>query len=108
MPANSISAKQLASAVDKAVKAAAERHKLQFEPQFTVNGIINGRMLREAANLQLPAIREAAAEIAQQASAAADAPGAALKLRLEPAVLVGRDYILCGFFPPQPVLINFE
>ena len=108
MPANSISAKQLAAAVDQAVKAAAERHKLQFEPQFTVNGIINGRMLREAANLQLPAIRQAAAEIAQQASAAHDAPGAALKLKLEPAVLVGRDYILCGFFPPQPVLITFE
>jgi hypothetical protein len=29
-----------------------------------------------------------------------------LKLRLEPAVLVGRDYILCGFFPPQPVLLT--
>ena len=104
-----LSVKQLAGAVEKAVKVAADRHKLQFEPAYTINGLINGRMVREAANLDMNALRKASAEIADQASGAVGGAGAAaVRVHLEPAVLVSSKFILCGFIPPPHELLGFE
>jgi len=113
-----ISAKQLASAVDHAVKTAAQRHNLQFGPAFSINGIINGRQLLQA-SADSNALRQAATDIAQEASrAASGAMGAehagaekavsATHLQLEPAVLIGRNHIICGWINPENLTVTFE
>ena len=96
---------QLSSAVEQAVKAASDRHRLQFEPEFTVNGLINGRVLREAAAADLGALRQASQEIAKQVEGGISAAG---QLHLEPAVLLGPKYILCGFIGPAAQLIGLK
>jgi hypothetical protein len=116
--AHTISAKHLASAVDQAVKTASQRHNLQFSPAFSINGIINGRQLLQAA-VSVDALRQAAADIAHGASRAA---GGALGaehagaqheastggLHLEPAVLIGPNHIICGFINPENLTVTFE
>jgi hypothetical protein len=113
-----ISAKHLASAVDQAVKTASQRHNLQFSPAFSINGIINGRQLLQAA-ADLNALRQAATDIAHEAGrAAAGAPAAEHAgaqhaastggLHLEPAVLIGRNHIICGWINPENLTITFE
>ncbi len=114
-----ISAKHLASAVDQAVKTASQRHNLQFGPAFSINGLINGRQLLQAA-ADLNALRQAATDIAHQASHAAGgaigagqagaehAPSAAGSLHLEPAVLIGPNHIICGWINPENLTVTFE
>jgi hypothetical protein len=98
-----LSVKQLAGAVDKAVKLAADRHKLQFDSPYTINGLINGRTLRAAAQVDLNAVRQAAQDITDQVAGAAG-PGATaaatIKQQFQPAVLILPRLILCGFIPP--------
>ena len=121
MPASTrtISAKQLASAVDHAVKTAAQRHNLQFGPAFSINGLINGRQLLQAA-IDVNALRQAATDIAHEAShavggamgaehaGAEHAPSAAGHLQLEPAVFIGRNHIICGWINPENLTVTFE
>jgi hypothetical protein len=114
-----ISAKHLASAVDQAVKTASQRHNLQFGPAFSINGIINGRQLLQAA-ADLSALRQAATDIANEASRAAGgavraehagaehAASAGGHLHLEPAVLIGPNHIICGWINPENVTLTFE
>jgi hypothetical protein len=109
-----ISAKQLASAVDAAVKKASQRHNLQFDPAFSINGIINGRQLAVTA-VDLNALRQVSSDIAAEASHAAstamrttDAAGAAAQLQFEPAVLIGKNHIICGWINPENLTITFE
>jgi len=109
-----ISAKQLASAVDKAVTTASQRHNLQFSPAFSINGIINGRQLLQAAQ-DVNALRQAATDIAHEASRAAGGAmgaehtaSAGGHLQLEPAVLIGRDHIICGWINPENLTVTFE
>jgi hypothetical protein len=110
-PRSVLSVKQMAGAVEEAVKIAADRHRLQFEPQYTINGIINGRLLREAGAVDLNAVRQASEEITQHANGAIGGTGAAAavpQVQLEAAVLIAPKYILCGYIPGPIQTIRFE
>jgi len=108
---NVLSAKHLATAVNQAAEAAAKRHKLEFAPAYAISGLINGRVLRELADLN--AASQAATEIAAEASKAAAAAGqgavAAPKVHLPPAILVRPGGpIICGFILDPAEVISFE
>ena len=97
-----ISAKDIAKAVDGAIKLVGEKHKVKFAPEFHIGpGTIMGRQLL-AAEVSLTQAEQIAAEIASHAGqhAGAGAGAAALtRPQFEPAVLIRKDLILCGFYP---------
>src|SRR5882762_4513195 len=63
-----ISIKEIASAVEKAVKIASEKHGVKFGPELTINpGLIMGRWLLE--DIKVSQAELIAGEIAQSATA---------------------------------------
>jgi hypothetical protein len=101
----SISAKEVAKAVDSAVKTVADKHKVTFSPDFRIGGgTIIGRQLLKA-DVSLQQAEQIAAEITKAASGG---PALAARPQLEPAVLVTNRLILCGFYPgPIPEIQEF-
>lgn len=103
----SLSIRELAKAVDAAVKIASERHKVEFAADFRVGpGLIMGRELLQA-ELQVKQLQQIAVDITQHVGSAAPGVAAAQAAggpHLEPACLcVPR--IICGFVPaPNAVL----
>ena len=95
-----ISIKQIASAVDKAVKIASEKHSVKFAPEFSINpGMIMGRWLLE--DVKLSQAEKIANEISQHAAGAGaglDAH-AAVRPPLNPVVLGIGGHVICGFWP---------
>src|ERR1700741_3583966 len=66
----SISAKDVAKAVDSAVKAVADKHKVKFAPEFRIGpGTIIGRQLLQA-EVNLQQAEQIATELTQRAAAA--------------------------------------
>jgi hypothetical protein len=107
--ADSIGIKDLATAVDKAVKAVGEKHKVTFQPGFTINPtIINGRILREAIT-DLGQAQKIANEITQQVAAGAGGVGAVgIPKTLTPTVVWWNKHIICGFVERPPAIFTLE
>ena len=106
---NVIHAKQLADAAQKAAEAAAKRHKLQFQPEYTVGGLINGRVLREldvSLNTAIQAAQEITEEVAKAGGAAG--PGALAKPSISPAIYGYPGHIICGFILDPREILTFE
>jgi hypothetical protein len=101
----SISIKDIAKAVDHAVRVASEKHKVKFGPEFTINpGLIMGRWLLD--DIKMSQAEQIAGEIAQHAAGAAggaDVKAAAGRSPFEPIVLGGRGHVICGFWPGPEV-----
>lgn len=96
-----IAAKDISKAVDQAVKLAARKHKVKFEPEFHIGpGIIMGRYLLGSSG-EIKQAERLAAEITQHVNGQGGAAkGARVAPRqFEPAVLVRNDLVLCGFYP---------
>lgn len=100
-----IAAKDIAKAVDSAVKLVGDKHKVKFAPEFHIGpGTIMGRILQ--GEIGLKQAEQIAAEITQHAATGAGAgagAGIGSAAQLEPAVLINRNLILCGFYP-GPIL----
>jgi hypothetical protein len=98
-----ISIKEIASAVEKAVKVASEKHKVKFAPELTINpGLIMGRWLLE--DIKLSQAELIAGEIAQSATAGFAGAGAATAdaratSPFRPVVLGIGGHVICGFWP---------
>ena len=93
-----IAAKDISTAVDQAVKLAAEKHKEKFGPEFHIGpGTIMGRYLLESGTA-LKQAEQIANEITQHVNGP-EAARAAVAPRFEPAVLIRNGLILCGFCP---------
>jgi len=112
---STLSIKQLSSAVDGAVKAALDRHKLKATNQFIINpGTLAGPLLDKATDLKIAQqIADEVTRQVQQAQTAAHPTGgaehAAITAKpLQSGVLVTNRYILCGFFPYEVPQINIE
>ena len=104
--ADTLHIKDLSAAVDKAIKAVSDKHKVQFEPGFTLNPtIINGRILREALQ-DFNAVQAMANEITQQVGAAHQA--LAGTHTLTPTVVWQRGRIICGFVAQPPAIFTAE
>ncbi|HTS71813.1 MAG TPA: hypothetical protein VMO17_22785 [Terriglobia bacterium] len=94
-----ISIKDVSKAVDQAVKAASEKHKVQFGAGFRFGpGTIMGRQLLQA-DIPISKAEQIATEITQQVPSAG---------QFEASVWVGRGIIICGFWPPDPVQFGLE
>jgi hypothetical protein len=96
-----ISIKEIARAVDKAVKIASEKHSVKFAEEFTINpGLIMGRWLLD--DIKVSVAEQIATEIAQNAEAAVvvgvDAQAAA-RPPLNPVVLGTGGHVICGSRP---------
>jgi hypothetical protein len=96
----SIPLNQLSKAVDDAVQRATATQK--FETQFSINGLIWGRWLREA--IDTGEAEKLATSIAAHVQSNVAATGgataaAATATKLQPAVLVRNGHIICGFLP---------
>ena len=102
MPTNraqTISAKDVAKAVDGAVKLVSEKHNVKFAPEFHIGpGTIMGRQLL-AADVGLKQAEQIAAEIAGHAGQAGAGGAGLVRPQFEPVVLIRKDLILCGFYP---------
>jgi hypothetical protein len=106
---SSISLKHLAPAVDQAVKAAIQRNPAKVTAGFVINpGIICGPILEETIDLKVA--QTIATEITQQVQKAQIGAAAAATVlpKLEPAVLVTRGHIICGFYPFPVEDLNVE
>lgn len=107
LKADSIQLKDLSSAVDKAVKLVAEKHKVTFETGLAINpAIINGRLLREALT-DFNAVQALANEITAQVNAGHTA-GAAVAHTYTPTVLWQKGRIICGFVAQPPAIFLAE
>lgn len=98
-----LSAKDIAKAVDSAVKLAQDTHKVQFNTEFHIApGMIMGRILAKA-DLGAAQAEQIATDITNHVQQHGFAAAAVARPQLEPAVLIRNKLILCGFFPmPQP------
>ena len=112
---STISLKLLSGAVDGAVKAALDRHKLKTTNGFIVNpGTLAGPLLDRATDLKVAQqVADEVTKQVQQAQFAAHAPegaapAAAARPPLQSGVLVTSRFILCGFFPYEVPQINVE
>jgi hypothetical protein len=112
--ASTISLKQLSAAVDGAVKAALDRHKLKTTNQFIINpGTLAGPLLDRATDIKVAQqLAEDITKQVQQAHFAGPGAGAAhapaATAQLQPGVLVTNRFILCGFFPYEVPQISVE
>ena len=104
MPASTISLGQLHGAVSAAVKAATEKHKLRLESELAIGpGILVGPLLRP--DVPVEQAKQIAEEITQAAQNAMPAgQGVAAIAPLRSGVLFHDRIILCGFWPPGPIL----
>jgi hypothetical protein len=95
-----ISPKDIAKAVDSAVKLASEKHKVQFAPEFHIGpGTIMGRIL-QTADVGIKQAEQIASEITSHAGQQHGISAEALARPVfEPAVLIRKNLILCGFYP---------
>jgi len=104
--ASQISLSQLGPTVDKAVKAALDRHHAKATNGFVINpGIIAGPLLDIATDIKVA--QKIAEDVTKQVQEAGglDAAAAAAK-PLVSAVLITPRAIICGFFPyPVPEVI---
>jgi hypothetical protein len=102
--ASQISLSQLGANVDKAVKAALDRHHAKATNGFVINpGIIAGPLLDVATDIKVA--QKIAEEVTQQVQQAGGLEAAAAT-KLVSAVLLTPRAIICGFFPyPVPDLI---
>jgi|GEM_PF-6130297 len=97
-----LSTKDLSKAVENAVKAATEKHKVQFAPDFRIGpGTIIGRQLLQA-DIGLKQAEQIATEITQHITAGEGAVTALAKTRFEPAVLIRPGGTTCGMIPCEP------
>lgn len=95
-----ISIKQIAGAVDKAVKIASDKHTVKFAPEFAIrSGLIMGRWLLQ--DIKLSQAELIASEIAGQVGSAAVGVEALAGTRpaLTPVVLGMGGHVICGFWP---------
>lgn len=93
-----ISIKEIAGAVDKAVKIASQKHNVKFGEEFTINsGLIMGRWLLQ--DIKMSQAELIATEIAQSAGGAAGVDAAAARPPLKPVVLGTGGHVICGFWP---------
>ena len=111
---STLSIKQLSSAVDGAVKAALDRHKMKTNNQFIINpGTLAGPLLDVTTDLKVA--QQIADEVTKQVQQAhfthAGGEGKAAGVTaptLQSGVLVTQRFILCGFFPYPVPNINIE
>jgi hypothetical protein len=103
--ASQISLSQLGPTVDKAVKAALDKHHAKANNGFVINpGIIAGPLLDIATDIKVA--QRIAEEVTQQVHQAGGLHAAAAAKPLVSAVLVTPQAIICGFFPyPVPEII---
>jgi hypothetical protein len=104
--ASQISLSHLGASVDKAVKAALDRHQAKASNGFVLNpGIIAGPLLDAATDLKVA--QKIAEEVTQQVQQAGGPEAAAAAAQpLSSGVLWTPRGIICGFFPyPVPELI---
>lgn len=103
--AGQISLKQLAPAVDQAVKAALQRHATRASNGFAINpGIIAGPILEGAVDFKVA--QQIATEVTQHVQ---KAQVGGIGPALEPAVLFIHGHIICGFYPfPVPEVFVHE
>ncbi|HEX2455170.1 MAG TPA: hypothetical protein VHI99_15835 [Vicinamibacterales bacterium] len=103
--ASQISLSQLGPTVDKAVKAALDRHHAKASNGFVINpGIIAGPLLDIATDVKVA--QKIAEEVTQQVQQAGGLDAAAATKPLVSAVVLTPRAILCGFFPyPVPEII---
>jgi hypothetical protein len=97
----SLSIKELAPALNKALEIATEKHHLALQGTLVVNpGTIIGRLLRgEVTNLQ--ALQAAATEVTEQAVRAQGAGVAAAASQLVPAIIWKNGTTTMGFVEQQ-------
>lgn len=102
--AETLKIKDLASAVDKAAKIAADKNKVQFDSGFVINPwIINGRILREINDLKVA--QQVATEIAGAVQSSPGFAAAAATRSLVPTVVWQGGHIICGWIErPQSFL----
>jgi hypothetical protein len=94
-----LAAKDISSAVEKAVKLAADKHKVKFAPEFHIGpGIIMGRLLMQA-DIAVKQAEQIANDITEHVNQQGARGATLAHPRFEPAVLVRNDLILCGFYP---------
>jgi hypothetical protein len=94
-----ISISEVSKAVEHAVRAASEKHKVQFAPGFRFGpGTIMGRQLLQA-DIPIKQAEQIATEITHHVAGGAE---------FEPSVWVGRGIIICGFWPPDPLEFKSE
>ena len=103
----SISIKDFASAVDNAVKLAAEKHKVQFSPEFRIGpGTIIGRQLLQV-EITSKQAEQIATEIAQHLTTRGSVAATA-STRFEPAVLIRGGGTTCGMICPDPLELKVD
>jgi hypothetical protein len=104
-----VSISDLAKAADAAAKIAAERHKVQFEPDFHIApGLICGRILLTA-DIQVQQAQQIAAQMTERINAGAGttaAPSAVGGQQFEPACVCLPHHIICGFIPDPGVVLK--
>ncbi|HEY0419148.1 MAG TPA: hypothetical protein VGC80_06480 [Acetobacteraceae bacterium] len=108
--AATLTLKDLQGAVGAAVKAAADKHKLQVENDIAIGpGTLVGPRLR-LAGLKLDNVQAMADEVAQAAQKVmGPQAGAAAAARpaLESGFIVTRHIVICGFWPPPDLAFDF-
>ncbi len=93
-----IGTKDIAKAVENAVKLVGDKHQVKFAPEFHIGpGTLMGRMVR--GEIGLKQAEQIASDLTHAAASAGAGPGALARPQFEPAVLIRKDLILCGFFP---------
>lgn len=99
-----ISIKDLAKAVDQAVKVAGEKHELKFSPEFVVRWPIIFGFVFDTHQAKIEQAEQIAAEITQHVTTGEGTAQAFGVTQLEPAVLATRGIIICGMIPPESTL----
>jgi hypothetical protein len=104
----SISVKEIASAVDKAVKIASKKHNVKFADEFTIDpGLLMGRWLLE--DIKISQAEIIAEEITQGTVAALSTEAKTRVLKspesLQPGIFGTGGHVICGFIwrPPFSV-----
>ena len=96
---STISIKDLANAIEHAVKIASQKHNVQFSPEFRIEpGTIIGRQLLQA-DIGLKQAEQIATEITQHVMTIPSAAGVT-GTQLEPVVFVRKGGITCGAICP--------
>lgn len=96
-----ISAKQLAAAVESAVHVVAAKNKIQFASGLHVGPILTGKTVRGIT--EISQAQNVANALTHELSAGKEAAALGGAGALEPAVLIREGIILCGFIAPETV-----